>query len=205
MCIRDRVRIVSVAGLAPHLENEKTFQLVVPYLDDTELRVQISVIRALLERGGLEVIEPLIKTLSTTKHGRTKHDAADALPRLPGRDLRPYAVQWESWWRNNKETLDGSKIKRMGAVEFSQLKAEAAEQSTVLYYGLRVLSNYVAFVIDSSQSMEEEYEPKGTKRSRKTTVRSAEAKKKRKKRGRKGMSGSKTAKQVITFARGELR
>jgi HEAT repeat protein len=150
-----QVRAQSLA-LCAKLGHPKLLDHAGKLLADPEPKVQVVAVRALLRRGGIEVIPLLFRALDKSK-GRVQDDIADALARLTGRDLGPSSAQWESWWIQNKN--NPAELKMMGAEEFSALKAESAQQQTLVYYGLRVLSDNVAFVFDSSESMAERYEP----------------------------------------------
>jgi HEAT repeat protein len=129
-------------------------------LKDRDPRVQVSAVQGLLERGGAEVIEPLYKALDTTT-GRPQDDIADALTRLTGKNFGPVSAQWAGWWGNQKGVK--REYKAMSADELSKLKDTAQEGVTVVgptYFGLRILSKRVAFLLDCSESMNDPYKPR---------------------------------------------
>jgi len=126
-----------------------------PLLADPEHRVRIGVIRGLMEAAGPEVMDPLIGALDKNE-GRVRDDIADALARITGKNFGPIAVQWESWWAANKGKVQ---IQKMSAREFAKLKESDSKQATSTYYGLRVISKNMVFVIDYSGSMMEAYVP----------------------------------------------
>ncbi len=160
-------------------------ELLTPLLDDKDKRVQIAVVDALAHRGGREVIEPLFRAIDRTS-GRVQDDIADALARLTGKNFGPQSAQWESWWGVYGPKLKDAELVRRTAEEFVAIKEGEKDKATLLYYGLRVLSDYVTFVIDCSESMKEEYVPAKEKekaanarRTGKTVVDTPEEKKKR--------------------------
>jgi HEAT repeat protein len=132
-------------------------KLLGPVLADPDSRVQVAVVRALLERGGKDAFELLLGALGGAR-GRVQDDIADALARLTGKNLGAAAAQWESWWAVNKE--GEREFVALPPEVLSRMKEEESDQSTVLYHGLRVLSERAAFLIDCSESMAEEYVPR---------------------------------------------
>ncbi|MEM7232727.1 MAG: HEAT repeat domain-containing protein [Planctomycetota bacterium] len=125
-------------------------------LEDAEVKVQIAAVRALMRLGGKESVEALITAMGKAD-ARLQDDMADALARLTHKNIGAFAVQWESCWAVNKQKARSYKY--MTPKEYSELLGEKSDSQTLLYHGLRVLSNYVAFVVDTSESMVEEYVP----------------------------------------------
>jgi HEAT repeat protein len=132
-------------------------KLLTPLLTDPELRVRVGTVQALAWSGSQEAVAPLIHALQKNE-GRVLDDLADVLARLTGKNFGTNAVQWESWWASNKGKAE---LVRRSAADFAKLKEADADKMTVsaAYFGLRVISKHVAFVIDSSDSMSEGYEP----------------------------------------------
>jgi HEAT repeat protein len=130
-------------------------------LKDPDKRVAISAVRALLDRATPDVIEPLYKDLGTAE-GRLQDDIADALARLTGVNFGVNPTQWESWWAQKKSTM--KTLQPLTAEQLVELKTKEKEQitqSTPLYFGLRIRSDSIAFLVDCSESMNEEYKPAG--------------------------------------------
>ena len=157
--IRNRawqVRLLSLRTLA-RLKHRKIVDYAIKALNDPEAKVQVNAVRILLDRGGREVIMPLILHIDKAK-GRVKDDVVDALTRLTGKDLGPSTFQWEGWWEQKGKNI--KTLTRGSAREFSELKEKLAEDAnTVAYHGLRILSDRFIFIFDSSESMKEKYVP----------------------------------------------
>lgn len=151
-----QVRLLSLSILAKTRE-KKIVDHAVRLLGDRDTRVQVTAVRVLMNKGGKEVLLPLIQHLDRCE-GRVKDDVADALARLTGRNFGPVSAQWESWWLQVKDK-PGDYV-MLSAEEFSRLKEGDKNQQTLLYHGLRVISNNVVFIIDTSESMSELYVPK---------------------------------------------
>ena len=151
------IRAICIEGLS-QLKDEQVLGYATELLADEDPRVQVAAIRALMHRGGSEAMQALVAAMSTV-HTRVLDDLTDALTRLTGKTLGPAAVQWESWWAVNKEK--GLSFTAMTAKEFSRLKSESGKDDDKVtvgrYYGVRVLSEQTAFIIDGSKSMEEPF------------------------------------------------
>jgi HEAT repeat protein len=153
-----QVRAMAVDLLAA-CGHPEMVRLVSPLLLDPEPRVRIGAIRVLEAAGGDGVMDPLIKAMDKSE-GRVLDDLADALTRLTGKTFGTTSVQWDSWWKANKGKV---KIQRSSAADFAKLKEGDAppKGATAVYYGLRVISKNICFVIDCSESMVEAYAPAG--------------------------------------------
>jgi len=126
---------------------------ITPLLSDPFPEVQVAAIQALRKIGGRDVVPPLIAALEKAP-GRVRDDIADTLMWLLGADMGPDAIAWSTWWKLHGETAE---VKGITREEFDRLREAAADSQTGTYYGLRVISEYVTFVIDVSGSMEEPY------------------------------------------------
>jgi len=125
----------------------------VPLLGDAFPEVQVAAVQALQKIGGRAVVDPLIAALEDAP-GRVRDDIADALLWLTGQDLGPEHLAWKNWWATNAAKTT---VKEITREEFERRRAEAAGSTTGTYYGLRVISRFVTFVVDVSGSMNEPY------------------------------------------------
>ncbi len=123
----------------------------IPVLEDRHLTVQVSAVHAIRTIGGETVIEPLYKALDKAQ-GRVQDDLVDALIYLTGKNLGTQSISWEGWWSQNKGKVEIAGVSRE---EFDRLIKDGASGSSGMYYGLRVLSKNVTFVLDVSGSMQE--------------------------------------------------
>jgi len=142
--------------------------VLIPLLEDNYPEVQIAAVQALRKIGGRPVVKALIDALESSEAGRVRDDLADGLLWLTGQDFGPDKIAWNTWWKIHGESAE---IKGITREEFDRLREESANASTGTYYGLRVISKFVTFIVDVSGSMEEPYivdlEEKGKKRDRK--------------------------------------
>lgn len=132
--------------------------LLVPHfiaaLSDPVQQVRTSALEGIRNLGGEDVMDPLIAAFKLHE-GRTRDDIAEVLVHLTGEDLGAEPIAWESWWHSRRGKVP---IGRISPADYEKAKAANEERATGLYYGLRIISKHVAFVIDVSGSMEQPYE-----------------------------------------------
>ncbi len=160
-----RVRAAGIDGLSK-LKDPDDVEVLARSLEDVSLEVRIAAIGALRDIGGTAVIPPLIDALGRNR-GRVLDDALDALARLTKRSGGVNVANWRSWWNVNEARLSDEDLQAMSAQEYSDFKARQTQGSTAVYYGLRVLSERIAFLIDTSESMERKVADQDTKKTRK--------------------------------------
>jgi hypothetical protein len=107
---------------------------------DTDWHVQESAVHSIKRIGGKEIVPILIEALKDT-HLRVAEEIRVTLEKMTGKNFGFDHELWKSWW-----DLKGKKDPK---------PKEGREVSKVVtYHGIKVLSDRVVFVIDSSGSME---------------------------------------------------
>ena len=147
------VRVVA-ADIFGATRDPEVIRSLTPLLRDNFLEVQLAATHALRQIGGREVVEALIKDFSRFE-GRVLDDVSDALLWLTGEDFGTSKVSWEAWWQSKGKDAE---IRGISRDEFDQIREESRNNTTGTYYGLRVISKFVTFIVDISGSMEEPYE-----------------------------------------------
>ncbi|MFQ5654201.1 MAG: HEAT repeat domain-containing protein [Planctomycetota bacterium] len=147
-----QVRAVG-ADIYGHTHDPELIPEITPLLLDDSQPVQVAAVQALRRIGGEGVMDALVEALASVG-GRVKDDIGDALLHLTGEDLGPGPIAWKIWWKENRGT---AKIAGISREEFDRIRKESEGGKTGVYYGLRVISDYVTFVVDVSGSMEEPY------------------------------------------------
>ncbi|MFN0057188.1 MAG: HEAT repeat domain-containing protein [Planctomycetota bacterium] len=135
---------------------------IVPLIDDPSLQVKIAAVKALRDIGGDDVMDPLIAALGKASD-RVQDDLLDALMFLTGQNAGVDAVSWKSWWDENRGKTTIAGISRE---EYEKLLANESKGSTSVYYGLRVISKRICFIVDASGSMGEPYDVPETEKDR---------------------------------------
>jgi hypothetical protein len=114
--------------------------------------------------GDMRGVEPLIDRM-TIETGRIRRDIRRALKRITRDDLGNDPKVWRDWWDKEVERAGGQPT-RPG--EGREIPAGEHTYSEPTYYGIRVYSRGVGYVVDTSSSMvyEIELDPAWLKRHR---------------------------------------
>ncbi len=136
------------------LGQPRNFATFVKALDDPEWSTRLAAVKGLQILGSNEAISALIAHLGK-EEGRMLHETSDALFHLTGQLLPPDQSAWQAWWDSQKTGFKG-----LGTGDFFKLKDEAETRSlkqatTTAFYGVRITSHRVIFIIDISGSMNE--------------------------------------------------
>ena len=144
-----RIRASALHGLS-RCRKPEALAAILPHLEAPEWQVRVAAIEALAELGDEKAIVPLIRLLEV-ETGRLRGDVADALKRLTKKDFGIDADLWGSWLKAKQDGLEEEPAK----------KAEDGTASKVevpTYYGIKILSDRMVFVIDVSLSMNDPIE-----------------------------------------------
>ncbi|GEM_PF-5846877 len=117
------------------------------WLADANWQVRIAAARSLAATKNRRSAEPLIASLRGTE-GRVQHETNEALKSLTGVDKHGNFDAWNEWWnRHGEEFVAGTYQPRTSE------RAELPGHST--FYGIRVSSTRLLFILDVSSSMVE--------------------------------------------------
>jgi hypothetical protein len=128
-------------------------------LDDRRWQVRLTAIEALERAGTAEAVEALIERFSR-ENGRLEHAVHRALRALTGDDLGPRADTWRRWWEERKTAFGGPPPAPDAPAgpatdgRYAEPTTGRPDQDEPHYYGRRVFSRSVCFVLDTSKSME---------------------------------------------------
>jgi HEAT repeat protein len=122
-------------------------------LDDEDWRVRVEVVGQLTRLHRKEIVPLLIERLDRAS-ARLGRDMHLALRLLTGQDHGPRSARWRAWWQAEGEAfrLPGPKDAQKAEAERQKRRAENSTQAS--FYGLEVVSQRVAFLIDRSGSMQ---------------------------------------------------
>ncbi len=139
-------RVKSVALDALKKATGTTWQdLVVARIEDPDWGVQVLAARIAGDRKMGKAIPVLIKALAKASP-RVSDEVGKALRELTGQNIEPYPEPWGKWWEANRSKWgeDGRPL---------QPVVGTPRQSDIDFYGLKVKSDKVLFIIDISGSM----------------------------------------------------
>lgn len=137
------------------LAQKRFMPLYVRSLEHAEWSTRLAALRGLEILGGPDAIETIIRRMGK-EEGRLRREFCDALFRLTGQTLPPEPGAWEKWWVDAK-----SAFKPLGTGELWRLQQEEetrrlTQATKNTFYGMRIVSHRVIFIIDVSGSMKEE-------------------------------------------------
>lgn len=122
-------------------------------LEDRDWRVRLEVIRQLGAVRASASVEPLL-TRMPLETGRLRRAIAVALRDLTGEDHGYSPDRWGSWWNGEGGPDYVLPSREEAAAKIAKLDASRASRDSVAtFYSLPVYSDRVAFVVDTSGSM----------------------------------------------------
>lgn len=140
-----QVRLAAAAALSHHSRDQVPTHVYGGLLDAKEWQARAVAIDALGRRGGQEAVALLIQRVAL-EQGRLLTDICDRLELLTGQKFGNTPAAWISWWNDNKDSFKTDRV-----VLTRPVKAERDGQTR--YWGIRVDSLRVVFVIDVSGTM----------------------------------------------------
>lgn len=99
---------------------------------------------------------PLLIDLLEGATGQPRHDVPAVLRSLTGLDHGLTASRWLGWWRDEGEAFELPLVGEVREAEEKRARRRDAGASQAAFYGLPVVSERVAFVLDVSGSMDTE-------------------------------------------------
>lgn len=90
------------------------------------------------------------------EEGLMLHRFADALWQLSGRPFRTNPRAWQNWWKDEGEDFEPIALEELEALRAEEERRRLAQTTRAnTFFGIRVISHRVIFVLDVSGSMEE--------------------------------------------------
>jgi hypothetical protein len=122
--------------------------LVVSRVEDPEWGVQVVAARVAGRRKVGKAIPALIRALAKATP-RVADEVGNALREITGQSIEPYAEAWAKWWEDHRSEWgeDGRPLQPIAVVP---------RRTDAHYYGIKIRSDKVLFIIDTSGSMKEE-------------------------------------------------
>jgi HEAT repeat protein len=121
-------------------------------LDDREWSVRAAALQALTDLRLKRTLPALIEQLEGAS-GRTKKDVVRSLRLLTAEDHGTAAARWRSWWEAEGARFSLPTWEMAVAADEARLKRADSSSTKTNFYGMRVESRRVAFILDMSGSM----------------------------------------------------
>lgn len=123
-------------------------------LEDEDPTVRGEAIRQAGRRRDKASIPALIDRLDD-ESGRLRGDAQYVLTMLTGKDLGYRVGAWRTFWRTEGETFQMPTLEEARKLASEREDRKAGGETRVAFYGLDVVSNRFALVVDTSGSMQQ--------------------------------------------------
>lgn len=125
-------------------------------LEDTNWSTRLAALEALEKMRTKEAVSAIVARMPK-EEGRLQSEFAQALWRLTGQPFQEDAKSWAAWWGNSKD-----KFQLLSDVDLEKVRSGEEEyrlrQTTRVkseFFGIKIVSRRVIFIIDVSGSMEE--------------------------------------------------
>ena len=142
---------VSELGASQHVQN---LPVLIEALDHDLWSTRLKAARAIEALRAPEGIGALCARMAK-EDGRVKSEIADILWRMTGQDFRGNASGWGKWWAAEGHGFQVLSEEQLAALEDQEELHRLKEISRTTFFGIRVLSHRVIFIIDSSGSMDD--------------------------------------------------
>lgn len=147
-------------------KDKKALDKLVAALQDPNWSVRLAALDALEHLKTKEAIGPIIERMAK-EEGRMAQEFSLALWRLTGQGFQENAQGWDNWWKASADRFEFLTEEQLNAVKTGEDDYKLRQTTRVeqKFFGIRIVSHRVIFIIDVSGSMVEilnsEYEGKG--------------------------------------------
>lgn len=148
------LRSLALDGLG-NSTDKKHLDKLVAALDDPNWSTRLAALEALERLRMKEAISAIILRMPK-EDGRMQNEFANALWRMTGQPFADNAQGWDNWWKQN-----GANFQILSDADLEKVKSGEEEwrlrQTTRVdskFFGIRIISHRVIFIIDVSGSME---------------------------------------------------
>jgi hypothetical protein len=167
----DKARVAAMDALALLGESAApAVGTITPHLKSSKWQLRVVASQALGGIGSMEAVEDLVSRMEV-ESGRVREELHDALRKITRDDLGKKPEHWRRWWEQLKarspgrvpdrpEATDGSDAGADGDGGGGPDKPDPDDRYATEYFGIELFSSRVAFVLDTSESMELRFAPK---------------------------------------------
>ena len=122
-------------------------------LDASDWQVRLTACRVLAKMGDKDAIDPLILRLET-EGGRLRREIHAALMAVSHETFGESAQTWRNWWKKQKPSGIPKDLPPVNPDDDRYAKPKPARPDEATYYGKRIFSQSLLFVLDLSLSMD---------------------------------------------------
>lgn len=137
------------------IEAEAQIPVVAKQLSADPWQLRVVACQCLGDIGSMKGVDPLLARMEI-EQGHVHEEIHDALKKICRYDQGPFFADWKKWWDREKSVRGGALPERpkTPAKEAADRYAPAPR-----YYGISIYSNKIGFVLDTSLSMNANFEP----------------------------------------------
>jgi hypothetical protein len=149
------VRNLALEALGQTKE-QKALEKLVAALNDENWSVRLAALDALSHMRVKEAISPIVERMAK-EEGRMLSEFSLALWRLTGQGYGENAGGWKNWWSANGQGFELLSEAQLNSVKTGEEEYRLKQTTRVesKFFGLRIVSHRVIFIIDVSGSMQE--------------------------------------------------
>ncbi len=134
------------------IRTEEAIERLLAMLDDEDWRVRVEVVEQVRLLHRVRAVPLLIERMDQ-ETPRISRDMHLALRLITGADHGPRSARWRAWWEGEGQAFEQPKAKAAHQAEVARRKRKKKSTTRGTFYGLKILSERVVFVVDRSGSM----------------------------------------------------
>lgn len=149
------VRSLALDGLGA-ASDKRHIEKIVAALEDPNWSTRLAALEALEKMKVKEAISAIIVRMGK-EEGRMKNEFANTLWRLTGQPYADNPEGWDNWWKgakNDFQILTDADLEKVKSGE-EEWRLRQTTRVDSKFFGIRIISHRVIFIIDVSGSMEE--------------------------------------------------
>ncbi|MBM4013784.1 MAG: VWA domain-containing protein [Planctomycetes bacterium] len=137
-------------------ESEEAVPTVAKHLTSAPWQLRVAACQSLGEIGSMTAVDGLIARMEI-EQGHVHEEIHAALKKICRYDQGRFVAEWKKWWEREKANRGGALPERPKN-KFEEA-AERYASNTPRYYGISIYSNRIGFVLDTSLSMDTNFDP----------------------------------------------
>jgi len=162
MVASDNAQKAQLAGMDAlgmiEVDAESTTNAIAKHLETDAWQLRVAACQALASIGAMRGVDPLIARMGI-EQGHVHEEIHDALKAICRIDRGNVASEWKKWWEQQRATRGGALPERPKEPPKEKEEVDRYGKPPPKYYGISIYSNRIGFVLDTSMSMNQNFEP----------------------------------------------
>ncbi len=136
-------------------ESREAVPLVAQQLEAPQWQLRVGACQSLAAIGSMDAVDPLLARMKI-ESGHVREEIHDALKLICRCDQGLFWAEWQKWWDRQKSISPNGAPPRPSK-PLNEVDTRYAPAPR--YYGIRIYSNKIGFVLDTSLSMDSRFDP----------------------------------------------